>query len=81
MYILKNSKSIKDNECTLYHIQNMNIHSDGTPYNLFILSDHVPTDSEIELAFCDDYDTASGSCLADEIKTSSTVYQVIAHNI
>lgn len=58
---------------TLYHIQNMDICSDGRPYDMFLLADHMPTKEELKAQFLDDY---VDETLAEEFITSSEVYEV-----
>lgn len=58
---------------TLYHIQNMNICSDGSAYDMFLLSDHEPTADDLRAQFMDDY---GDETLAEEFVTSSEVYEV-----
>lgn len=62
---------------TLWHIQNMNICSDGTPYNMFLWSENEPTKEELRKAFAEDYGEDEG-CEMDEWLTSSNVYAVHA---
>lgn len=62
---------------TLWHIQNMNIASDGTPYDMFIWSENEPTADELERYFKEDYIDAVPS-LVEEWLTSSGVYKVYA---
>ena len=67
---------------TLYHIQNMNITSDGTPYDMFLWSDHEPTKQELEDAFIEGYgvmDENENDVL--EWNTSSEIYPVYAEEI
>ena len=58
---------------TLYHIQNRNICSDGSAYDMFLLSDHAPTTEEFRAKFLEDYDDEEKS---DEFCTSSEMYKV-----
>ena len=58
---------------TLYHIQNMNICTDGSAYDMFLLSDHEPTADDLRAQFMDDY---GDETLAEEFVTSSEVYEV-----
>lgn len=58
---------------TLYHIQNMNICSDGSVYDMFLLSDHKPTADDLKKAFMEDY---GDETLAEEFATGSEVYEV-----
>lgn len=60
---------------TLWHIQNMNICSDGTPYDMFLWSENEPTKEELRKAFAEDYGEDEG-CEMNEWLTSSDVYAV-----
>lgn len=65
---------------TLYHIQNMNILSDGEPYDMFLLSDHEPTSDDLREAFVEEmYDATENEI--DEFLTSSRVYKVYMEEI
>ena len=65
---------MKDNK-VLYHIQNMDICSDGEPYDVFVFLDHEPTKDDLrklwlEVEGNDDEDGL------DEFMTSSNWYSV-----
>ena len=62
---------------TLWHIQNMNICPDGTPYDMFLWSENEPTKEELRKAFAEDYGEDEG-CEMDEWLTSSEVDTVYA---
>lgn len=68
----------KDNK-SLWHIQNLNISSDGYPFDIFVWSDHEPTKEDLEFLAkeefgeCDDSDN-----MVEEITTSSEIYKVYA---
>lgn len=64
---------------TLWHIQNMNICSDGTPYDMFLWSENEPTKEELRKAFAEDFGEDEG-CEMDEWLTSSEAYMVYASN-
>lgn len=66
---------VEKNGKTLWHIQNMNICSDGTPYDMFLWSENEPTEEELRKAFAEDYGEDEG-CEMDEWLTSSDVYAV-----
>lgn len=66
---------VEKNGKTLWHIQNMNICSDGTPYDMFLWSENEPTKEELRKAFAEDYGEDEG-CEMDEWLTSSDVYAV-----
>ena len=63
-------------EETLYHIQNMNIRSDGTAYDMFMWSKLEPTEEELRQWFADDYGCDTDDDMADEFATNSEVYKV-----
>ena len=63
-------------EETLYHIQNMNICSDGTAYDMFVWSKLEPTEEELRQWFADDYGCDTDDYMADEFATNSEVYKV-----
>lgn len=69
---------------TLYHIQNMNITSDGTPYDLFIWCENFPTDKDIESAVRSDFNGVEDEeYIANTVKEaleSSEVHAVYAEN-
>lgn len=73
MEVTKNGK-------TLYHIQNTNICSDGTPYDLFVFSDHWPTKEDLKELFTDDLDDATENEI-DEFQTSSEIYKLYAEEL
>lgn len=65
---------------TLWHVQNMNICSDGNAYDMFLWSKDEPTEEELVKAFLDDYIDATPE-LVDEWRTSSDVYAVYAEEL
>ena len=65
---------------TLWHVQNMNICSDGGAYDMFLWSKDEPTEEELVKAFLDDYIDATPE-LVDEWRTSSDVYDVYAEEL
>ena len=69
----------RDNK-TLWHIQNMNICSDGSAYDMFLWSENEPTEEELKKAFVEDYIDASDE-LIEEWLTSSEVYAVYAEEL
>lgn len=69
---------VKIDDKTLYHIQNMNICSDGSAYDMFLLTDHEPTNEELRAKFLEDYDDEEK---ADEFCMSSEVYKVYAEDL
>lgn len=66
---------VEKNGKTLWHIQNMSICSDGTPYDMFLWGENEPTKEELRKAFAEDYGEDEG-CEMDEWLTSSDVYAV-----
>ena len=42
---------VKHNNKTLYHIQNMNIMTDGTAYDIFVFADHFPKEADLREIF------------------------------
>lgn len=74
---------IKDGK-TLYHIQNMNITGDGSPYDLFIWCAHFPNERDIEKAVRSDFNGVEDEeYVADTVKealASSEIYTVYAEN-
>ena len=73
MYVEKNGK-------TLWHVQNMNICSDGTPYDMFLWSEQEPTKEQLRRAFIEDYDT-DDEYQIKEWETSSEIYKVYAEEV
>ena len=65
---------------TLWHIQNMNICTDGSAYDMFLWAENEPTEEELVKAFLDDYIDATPE-LVDEWRTSSDVYAVYAEEL
>ena len=65
---------------TLWHVQNMNICTDGNAYDMFLWSKDEPTEEELVKAFLDDYIDATPE-LVDEWRTSSDVYAVYAEEL
>lgn len=74
---------VKHNNKTLYHIQNMNIMTDGSAFDDFVFADHFPNQKDLEKVFEDEfkgcgYDTPE---LRDEFLTSSEIYKVYAEEV
>ena len=73
----------KDNK-VLYHIQNMNMSSDGCPFDTYVWCDHFPNKDDLkkafELEFADSYGKNKEYAL-EEWLTSSEVYMVYAEEI
>lgn len=72
MKVIKNGK-------TLYHIQNMNILSDGEPYDMFLWGENEPTEEELRKALEDEMDDCTEYEM-EEWLTSSEIYPVYASN-
>lgn len=64
----------------IWHIQNREICSDGTPYDMFLMADHEPTQEEMVEAFKEDYIDADDKDI-DYWMTSSEVYKLYAEEI
>lgn len=71
---------VEQNGKTLWHIQNKNICSDGTPYDMFLWSENEPTEEEIIKAFKEDYVDCE-DWQVEEWKTSSEIYAVYAEEV
>lgn len=75
MNITKNGK-------TLYHIQNMNVYSDGTCFDTFVYCDHYPTDTDLLLVYGIEFpDDKNNNELIEEFLNSSEVYRVYAEEL
>lgn len=74
----------KDNK-TLYHIQNLNMGSDGCPFDTYVWCDHFPNKQDLRKAFDlewgDGYAENDGEATLEEWLTSSEVYMVYADEI
>ena len=71
---------VEQNDKTLWHIQNMNICSDDSAYDMFLWAKNEPTREELEKAFREDYIDADDE-LVEEWLTSSDVYAVYAEEL
>lgn len=65
----------------LYHIQNMNICSDGSAYDMFLFSDHFPTRKELRKKFAEDFGCDEDDSYVDEFCTSSEIYKLYAEEL
>jgi len=65
---------------TLYHIQNMNICSDGSAFDDFVWADHYPTEADLLLIWEKEFGQDETSGL-DEFLTSSEIYKVYAEEL
>lgn len=72
MEVTKNGKA-------LYHIQNMNICTDGTPYDEFVFCDHWPTENDLKELFHNEF--GHDEQMLDEFLTSSNIYEVYAEEL
>ena len=71
---------VKKGMKTLWHVQNMNICSDGSAYDMFLWSEQEPTLKEICEVFKRDY-IDYDSWQLEELRTSSSIYKVYAEEI
>lgn len=76
-------KVMNENGKTLYHIQNMNICSDGTPFDDFVWADHFPNTADLKTIFLDEFDGSDMNTteMLDEFLTSSEIYIVYAEEV
>lgn len=68
---------------TLYHIQNMNMCTDGSAFDEFVFCDHFPNEKDLEKLLRAEYegsDSLTPEMLA-EFLTSSEIYKVYAEEI
>ena len=75
---------VKKGKKTLYHIQNMNIGSDGCPFDTFVWCEFYPRKAELKTAFLKEYEGSpleNDKDLLNEFLTSSEVYAVYAEDI
>ena len=67
---------------TLYHIQNRNICTDGTCFDMFVYFDHEPNDADLLLAYELEFpDELNNKELLDEFLTSSEIYKINAEEL
>ena len=68
----------------LYHIQNLNMGSDGYPLDTYVWCDHFPNKDDLkkafDLEFSDGYGAQSSHAL-EEWLTSSEIYKVYAEEV
>ena len=76
MDVTKNGK-------TLYHIQNMNICSDGEPFDVFVFTDHFPTESDLRELYSREFpdEQPDDDSYLDEFLTSSNIYTIVAEEL
>lgn len=71
----------------LYHIQNLNMSSDGYPFDAYVWCDHFPNKDDLKKIFDiewgDGYkdNKESGEYALEEWQTSSEVYAIYAEEI
>lgn len=75
---------VKQNGKELYHIQNLNMGSDGYPFDTYVWCDHFPDKTDLKKAF----EIEWGEIYAENNKetlnewlTSSEVYKVYAEEL
>lgn len=61
---------------TLYHIQNRNMCTDGTSFDVFVWSDHYPTEKDMKNIYHNEF--GHDVRLLDEFLTSSETFVVYA---
>ena len=75
---------VEKDDKVLYHIQNMNMSSDGYPLDTYVWCDHFPNKDDLkkafELEFADGYGEDEQYAL-EEWLTSSEVYMVYADEV
>lgn len=64
---------------TLYHIQNLNICSDGEPFDVFVLSGHFPTKDDLRELYSREF--PDDDSYLDEFLTSSNIYNVFVEEL
>lgn len=75
---------VEKNNKTLYHMQNLEMGSDGHPFDVFVWCDHSPNKADLKSAYLTEYggtDFENNQDLIDEFITSSEVYAVYAEEI
>lgn len=74
---------VEQNGKTLYHIQNLEMGSDGQPFDTYIWCDHFPNKQDLRKAFDlewgEDYDDREDAMR--EWLTSSEIYAVYAEEV
>ena len=73
--------NVKQNGKTLYHIQNLNISSDGYPFDVFIFCDHFPNEEDLRRAFRTEFDGSGYDNMVEDFVSSSEVYAVYAEEL
>lgn len=75
---------VKHFDKVLYHIQNMNITTDGTTFDDFVFCDHFPNKEDLRRVYLDEFggtDDENNEALLDEFLTSSEIYKVYAEEL
>lgn len=75
---------VRKGKKSLYHIQNMNMGSDGYPFDDFVFSDHFPTKEDLLKVYKSEYGGTSlenDEALINEFLTSSEIYKVYAEEV
>ena len=74
---------VKQHNKVLYHIQNMNICSDETPYDVFVFADHFPTIKDLKKIFKNEFKGCNydNKETLEEWLTSSEIFEVYANEI
>lgn len=74
---------VKHNNKTLYHIQNMNIMTDGSAFDDFVFADHFPTQKDLKKIFEIEFNGSDGATpeMLEEFLTSSEIYKVYAEEV
>lgn len=73
------STPYKNKDKTLYHIQNLNMCSDGEPFDVFVLSNHFPTEKDLRELYSREF--PDDDSRLDEFLTSSNIYNVFVEEL
>lgn len=67
----------------LYHIQNMNICTDGSAFDDFVFCDHYPNDADLRKLLHLEFDGSDALTpeMEQEFLTSSEIYKVYAEEL
>mgnify|MGYP007022401818 CR=1 FL=1 len=75
---------VRKGKKSLYHIQTMNMGSDGYPFDVFVFNDHFPTKEDLLKVYKSEYGGTSwenDEALINEFLTSSEIYKVYAEEV
>lgn len=75
---------VKRYDKVLYHIQNMNITTDGTAFDEFVFCDHFPNKEDLRKVYASEFGGTSdehNEALLEEFLTSSEIYKVYAEEV